>query len=375
MKIFYLFSNWKWTGPAEPALNLAWSLKEEGMDLSFFPGLPPKGDPALVGDKALEKGLSCPPGLTLKKHINLYYNFSDYWALQGMIRRESPQILHCNLTNDHFLATLCRGKNKRIKIVRSCYDDSLLKGGRRTSYILRQGTDHLATISEGLKKTLEEKHPFLQGKISTMEVEADLERFSPDRPLPDFRSMWGLEKDMVVVGMVARIQKHRKFDLFLETILEVSKKYPQLRVVVVGRGTHAEEVAREPVQKMGLEKVVLFPGYMEGDDFVGALHSFDIKVLMVPGSDGSCRAVREAMAMGKPLLVGNQGILPELIEKSGAGEVFEYNKDSLSEKLTRMIEDSSLRARYSKRALSYARENFWMGKRARQIINLYKELL
>ena len=38
MKVLHLFSNWKWTGPAEPAVNLAAALRGRGLDAAFACG-------------------------------------------------------------------------------------------------------------------------------------------------------------------------------------------------------------------------------------------------------------------------------------------------------------------------------------------------
>ena len=43
MKILHIFSNWKWTGPAEHALNLALQLRQHGHDVTFACAPPPAG--------------------------------------------------------------------------------------------------------------------------------------------------------------------------------------------------------------------------------------------------------------------------------------------------------------------------------------------
>jgi UDP:flavonoid glycosyltransferase YjiC (YdhE family) len=39
-RALHLFSNWRWTGPAEPALNLATALLRHGWDVTFACGKP-----------------------------------------------------------------------------------------------------------------------------------------------------------------------------------------------------------------------------------------------------------------------------------------------------------------------------------------------
>ena len=41
MRVLHLFSDWKWTGPAEPALHLAIAQRDAGHEVSFICGGPP----------------------------------------------------------------------------------------------------------------------------------------------------------------------------------------------------------------------------------------------------------------------------------------------------------------------------------------------
>ena len=43
MKIVHLYANWKWTGPAEPAVSLAAGLARRGHEVTFLPGRPVAG--------------------------------------------------------------------------------------------------------------------------------------------------------------------------------------------------------------------------------------------------------------------------------------------------------------------------------------------
>jgi len=41
MKILQLFSDWKWTGPADPVTSLCKALEKRGHDVTFAHGKPP----------------------------------------------------------------------------------------------------------------------------------------------------------------------------------------------------------------------------------------------------------------------------------------------------------------------------------------------
>ncbi len=63
-------------------------------------------------------------------------------------------------------------------------------------------------------------------------------RFHPlDRPLIEAGGeRLGIEPDAFVVGIVARVQWRRRFDVFIEAIDRARKKLPNLTALIVGRG-------------------------------------------------------------------------------------------------------------------------------------------
>jgi glycosyltransferase involved in cell wall biosynthesis len=155
-----------------------------------------------------------------------------------------------------------------------------------------------------------------------------LERFTPrEAPHEGF-----------VVGVVARMQKHRRFDILLEGVKLA--KVPDLRVVVVGRGTHMNEVAVEPAKRLGLTNVA-FTGYL-GPQYLDTLAGFDALLFLVPGSDGTCRAVREAMAMGRAIIGARRGMIPEIVDDGKTGLVIDDTAENIATAIERLAADRAL---------------------------------
>ena len=63
----------------------------------------------------------------------------------------------------------------------------------------------------------------------------------------------------------------------------------------------------------------------------------DIFVFLMAGSDGTARALREAMAMGKPVVVADRGILPELVEDGISGLVVKDTPDELAKATLQLL--------------------------------------
>jgi glycosyltransferase involved in cell wall biosynthesis len=219
---------------------------------------------------------------------------------------------------------------------------------------------HLATI-------------FPDRDIQQVDIPVDADLFRPlDKSVP-LLGQFGLKVDIPVGGMVARVQKHRKFPLLLDAIEQVVKIIPDFRFLIVGRGTHIDTVARQPVIRRGLDKHVIFTGYRT-DDYRAVLNLFDFKIFLVPGSDGSCRAVREALACGKPVIAARRGILPELIQDGRTGLLVEDNPADLARAMVTMIEERDFRLNCSRAARQYAQSVLSPDRYLRKVIGCYESL-
>jgi len=375
MRVLHLFSNWRWTGPAEPALNLAAALQRHGWEAVFACGRAPRGHVSAVQPKVVERGIPLRTGLALSKHMNPFTNYPDGRKLRGWLEAEHFDLIHCHLRNDHIVAALAaRRMPSRPLLVRSCY---LGEGphGYWEGRLMREFTDGLLVLSERARRQAVERLRLPADRAWLFDTAVDLERFDPTRGLGHRRAELGLAPDAFVVGIVARIQWRRRFHVLLEAVARAHRELPGLRALIVGRGTHMKALAVEPAHKMGLDGVVIFPGYQTGDDYVRTLATMDAKLFLVPGTDGSCRAVREAMAMGLPVIASRRGMLPDLVADGDRGLVVDDTPEDLAQAIVALARDPERRQALGRRARQHAIEHFSLGKQAEVVGAVYRELL
>ncbi|MBW2259914.1 MAG: glycosyltransferase, partial [Deltaproteobacteria bacterium] len=106
MKLLHLFSNWRWTGPAEPVTNLVSALHSAGWDVTFSFGQERRAVKNGIVQNAQEQGLPVRPGLLLQKHSNLLCDYSDSRRLRKWLRNDHFSIVHAHLRNAHVIAAL-----------------------------------------------------------------------------------------------------------------------------------------------------------------------------------------------------------------------------------------------------------------------------
>lgn len=374
MRILHLFANWKWTGPAEPAVNLAATLRQRGHDVRFACGSGPKLLPNDVAEAAMKRGLDPVRSLRLGKHRNPILDPLDRRALRKLLKEMRPDLVHCHLPNDHRIAAdPCAALG--IPVVRSIYDGDPPNVTSDTRRLLG-GARAVLTISDRVRDAVSERFAIDPRNVVTIDPAVDLRRFNPKlRRLPDLRETYGIRDGDFVVGIVARMQRHRRFELFFEALVRASHEIPSLKVLLVGRGTWMEEVAVKPAERTELAGRAVFTGYRRGAEYVATLKCMDVKVYLTPGSDGSCRAAREAMAMGVPLVAARRGHLVDLVEDGVTGILANDDPDEVGAALVRLHHDAALRKSMSEASLARAHKRYGLLTQARRVEAVYEEIL
>ncbi len=373
MRVLHLFSNRKWTGPAEPALNLCIALRELGVHTEFACAAHPNAPVYKLLDTARDRGIEPILRFHLEKYRHLVKNPIDRFRLKRFLKKERFDLVHCHLDNDHGIA-LGAAAPLGIPVVRSSYHGAGFPNKKRFAKQVKAARFIIQPSNLALETDL--KHfggP--RGKMQVVPGAVDIERFDPQRPTPNARQRLSIPPDAFVVGIVARMQRHRRYEDLLCAFKRLADHAPNTHLIVLGAGTHQEEVAKGPARELGLENKVHFPGILGGDDYVGMLNAFDAAVYLVPGSDGTCRAVREIMAMGCPVIATNRGMLSEIITHEQDGLLFDGGAQALHEALERLHGDTPCRGRLAQAARQKATSAYSLRTQASAVLAIYKTLL
>jgi glycosyltransferase involved in cell wall biosynthesis len=314
MRILQLTSDWKWTGPAEPMVHAVTGLRARGHEVdAAFPATP-AGHAGGLPERARERGVTAAFEPAAGQ---------GYWPLRdgGEVRRlraflagRRYDVVHATHARAHLLARFALGARR---------DPALVAGWTHGEPIPRRpwnhwlygshGCDGVAVVSERLAADTRAYLGDASSNVGVVSGVVDTARFAPRPRRSDVRESLGLKPEQRVIGVVARLQPHRRVDLVLEALARARAEAPDLRLLVIGRGTRAREVLEVPAQRLGLEAAVVRAGYLRGDEYLDALAQMDALVYLVPGSDGSCRAALEALSLGIPAIASRRGALPDLL--------------------------------------------------------------
>jgi glycosyltransferase involved in cell wall biosynthesis len=351
MRILQLTSDWKWTGPAAPMLELAAAQRAAGHDVALACApAPPESEPSLRA-RACEADFAPVLELERARGVHPLRDRRDAARLRALIALREFDVVHTWHTRDHVLALRAAAPLRRVKrtrVVRSYKLAEPIPAWPWNRWLFGPGSDALACVSEAsaaANRRLRGGRP-----VAAVYGAVDLARFAPAPADKAVRESLGLAPEHRVIGIVARAQRHRRFDLLLEALGSLTRRDHRVRLVVVGRGTHIEETAVRPAARLGIADRVVFAGYRTAD-YVDVLRCCDVFTFLVPGSDGGCRAVLEAAACGIPAVTSRRGALPELVVDGATGILVDERPELLAAAWQKLLDDPPRRA--------------WMGRAAR----------
>jgi glycosyltransferase involved in cell wall biosynthesis len=383
VKILHLFSDWKWTGPAEPVVNLCMALQERGHQVTLAYRRSPSETAESMSEgvrKKAVKGIDCFHLAPIAKPHDIFRLkeiVSDVRAMARYIDEERFDIVNFHNSHDHIVGGLavraCK-RRPRPPAIRTDHKRDSLKADPVSRWFFRRYTDGLITFSDRSRERLVRELGFAPEHVAKVATAVELTRFDPHKAYKDMRPVFGIPQSSPVVGIVARFQRYRRTDILLEAVAHLIKVIPEVRLVLVGHSSQMQQSVIDPMERLGIASHAVLAGYRV-DDYVDVLTCMDIFCLLTPGSDGTARALREAMAMGKPAVVTNKGMLPELIQNGTTGFVVQEEPEALYHALLTLVQDERLRREMGQAAYDMAHREFCLERQAEQVEAFYKKIL
>ena len=328
LRILHVVANRWWTGTADPALDLARALKERGHSVWF----------ACVRGDVFEAHVRA-AGVTLVEELSLERTARPSWlasqisTLRRVIQAREIDVVHAHQTHDHWLAALGR-RGTTVALVRTIHHRRAVHAGPAARWLIRR-TDALIAVSEGIAARLRATGT-PASRVTVVPGAVDAERFTPAVDGTPVRVELELGA-APTVGCVARLVPKRGHDVLLRAVARLRDRIPEVRLVLVGRG-EGRPVLESLVRELGLEKTVLFAGY-RGADLAAVLAAIDCFVLLGVGSEETCRAVLEAMAVAKPVVAARVGAIPEIVVDGETGWLVDPTPEAVAAALEATLRD------------------------------------
>ncbi len=372
LNIVQMISSPWWTGAADPALFLTVDLHRRGHNLHFvcIPGHDLEKRAALAGFPPIE-------GLEPTRSLNPIRVWKSVSALAKFFDEVEADIVHTHLSADHWLAFFASKRARRqVRIARTIHHPRAAKKSRFNRYLFGRATDGIVAVNGYIGDLLQMQSEVPEDKIHIIRGGIDIERYRPPtvENRANGREILGTPQKTLLIGIVARLAPDRGHLTLLRGFKSLLAEMPNVRLVIVGKGEFRPKV-KERIDELGIANQIDMPGFIEGDLF-DVIASLDIFVLMAPGSEGSCRAVLEAMAMGIPCVVSDRHGLSEIVEDGVTAYVVPWGDHrKLASSFSMLLKDKTRRTQFGRAGRKRVEELYYRERRAELMENAYAGIL
>lgn len=263
------------------------------------------------------------------------------------------------------------------KIPCICRKAGGIGGGKKIKKILVPCADLFIAISKATEEDQINNYPYTK-RVEKIYEGVDLEKFNVNNVNIDkkykLRDKLGINYEAKIIGNISRFENGKGQIELLEAARIVINKYKNVLFLMVGDGELKEEL-KEKVVKLKLNKHVIFLGWRE--DIEEILASIDIFVhCPTTWIEGLGIANLEAMAMGKPCIVTNNGGLPDAVIDGITGFVVPIgNINALAEAILKLIYDQTLAKEMGLNGRRRVEENFDIKKNVKKMEKLFEEYI
>ena len=296
--------------------------------------------------------------------------------LRRVFKLEKPDLVHTHASMSARIAA--RQAHAKIVYTRhSVFPQSkrltTFPGKQINGYINNRYADGIIAVAEAAKDNLTETgvdegriRVILNGVKALTPADTDEKH--------ENRLRFGVtdEKDRVV-SIVARLEDIKGHDYFIEAADMLLRNGMNAKFLIAGTGSY-EESLKKKVRGLGLEKDILFTGFISDVDKLMSMT--DVQVNASYGTEATSLALLEGMSLGIPAVVTDFGGNPGVIKNNENGFVVpKLNSAALAVGIKKLLEDDELYSNMSKRCLEIFNTTFTAAAMTRNTEALYDELL
>lgn len=373
MRILHLASSHRWTGAAEPVAALAREQLALGHDVRV----------ACVEGGSFWKRVKRRFGVPRRHGLDLRPGFHPLAAARdlGVLRDLAREcdVIHCHLQHDHWLAAialrLIPGFGGRAPaLIRTFHRDVPPRSDFAHRWLYARATDALIVVSRSARAAAMEALAVGEGRVFHVHGAVDLDPFHPGLDPAPVRAEFAIAPAAPAAGIVARMQPHRGHNELIDAFEEIAAKVPEAVCVISGRGEMKKPI-RARIEAHPLRERIKNIGFRK-DDLPETYAALDVSVLLAQGSDGTCRAMLEAMACARPVIGVNVGAIADTIEPGKTGWLVPPgDRAALAAAMADALSDRARLAQMGAAARRRMEESFTQRARAEATTRVYEQAL
>ena len=292
----------------------------------------------------------------------------NIFKLRKFIKENNIEIIHSHKgATDGLAAMAVLGLNVPIVANRGVINPLNFFNGLkyRTKLI-----DRVVAVSQVVKDIMAESGRIKKEKIDVIFGSVDIDEFSPKKK-STIREEFGIGEDKIVIGFAGNGGPRKGVPYLAESFKMTAAKYKNAVLFLVG----VNEADRERLGLGGeIAERVICAGFRR--DVANCMAGMDIFVFSGIAEEGLTGTVREAAAVGLPVITTDVAGNRELIKDGETGLVVPM-KDSaaMAEAVEKLLADMEMAKKLGANARKFVEENMSNEIRAERMEKLYMEII
>lgn len=291
------------------------------------------------------------------------------------LREFRPDVLNPHCPPGHFFLSLNRRHDGlKAVLIRTVGEPRPPKRNFVNRRLHEKAADSIiVTCSASQQRYLRSFH-LESAKVRVIYPGFDGETFARYSPSGNFRPQHGIDKDVLLVGIVARLSPEKGHCFLLEAFAGISADFPNVRLIVAGADAR-EQTARDLgklAQELQIPDKVIFTGEVE--DVREVMAELSLGVISSLRSEAICRVALEYMTWGIPIVATDVNILPEIVRDGVNGWIVPAgDSEDLSKALRHALSNEVERTKRGANGKRMALTEFTRARMVEETLAVYRQ--
>ena len=293
---------------------------------------------------------------------------------------EKPDVVHLSNALLMGMATKIREELK-IPVVCSLQDEDVWIDAMRPKYqkemweLMNKKSEYIdafIAVSDYFADYMKTNMYAAKNKIHTINIGIDCKMYKP----------YEGEKNFQHIGFLSRMYKEHGFGLFIDAFIELKKdpEFKHVKAICSGGMTPDDKkYFKKQIRKLKRNKLLEEVEFIEKFEVDDRSEYFSkVTFLTVPVLKGEAFGTYqiEALACGVPLVQPKLGAFPEIIEKTGAGILYESNTvEGLVQAWKNALREPEKLKEMGKKGILSVTEKFTNKVLSKEVLEVYKEVI
>jgi len=377
--------SWEAGGIARVAYEISKNLVKEGHEVTVFTTDGFKSRLKIIKNKPIDVD-----------GINTYYfrNLSNYLTKRNIvipyylpfiarIKIKDFDVIHIH-EHRTLLAVIVHYYSKKYNIpyvlqAHGTLPNTIGKQNQKKIFDILWGNEILKDASKLISVSNTEVDQYLQMNVPIEKMVVipngiDIDSLSSLPEKGSFRARYHINQKHIILYL-GRLHKIKGIDFLLRSFVELAKDIDDSVLILAGPDDGYKDKAKEQIHELGLEKKVIFTGYMGPMDKISAY--LDAEILVYPSSFEIFGLVPfEAIMYDTPVIVTDDCGCSEFIKRASCGYLVKYGDViDFKCKMRLMLENPEVGSKFVENGQKYIKSNLTWPLICKKIETLYENCI